>query len=84
MSMPPQPKVVRTWADLKAEFDQLKDYYSRALEAAEDLCLAADMRDETLLSIVLERHSNLKSHAVFTVGKELLPQPKEEGNVHVN
>jgi hypothetical protein len=81
MSQPPQPKVVTTWRDLSIEVQGLRDFYRLALEAAEDLCIAAEMRDETLLSIVLERHGRLKGHGAFKVSKEMF---KSIEIAHVN
>ena len=82
MPQSPQPKVVRTWSELSEEVHGLRDFYKQALEAAEDLCVAADMRDETLLSIVLERHASLKTHEAFKVSKEIFNQV--EAPSHVN
>ena len=81
MSQAPPLKVVRTWAELAAEVKGLRDFYREALEAAEDLCVAADMRDEILLSIVLEKHSKLKTHEAFKVSKEMF-KPIEAVNVN--
>ncbi len=69
---PPHPlKVVRTWYDLRKEVRGLRDFYRQALEAAEDLVVAADMGDEVLLSAVLDRHGQLKTHEAFKVSPDL-------------
>ncbi len=81
MPQSPPPKIVRTWNELSEEVRGLRDFYKEALEAAEDLCVAADMRDEVLLSIVLERHGNLKTHEAFKVSKEMF-KPIEAVNVN--
>jgi len=83
MPQSPLPKIVRTWTELSEEVQGLRDFYKQALEAAEDLCVAADMRDETLLSIVLERHANLKTHEAFKVSKEMFSTIQEAPS-HVN
>lgn len=72
MSIPPPLKRVTTWRQLKSEAEGLKDFYKRALDVAEDLCIVADMRDELLLSQVLKKHGSLKVHGAFKVSEELL------------
>lgn len=72
MSQPPQPRRVTTWEQLKTEATNLRDFYRRALDVSEDLCVAADMRDEILLSQILNKHRNLKAHPAFKVSEELL------------
>lgn len=68
---PKQPRVVKTWVELRREVRALRDFYRQASEVADDLVMAADMADEDLLAAVLTKHGKLKACDAFKVSAEL-------------